>query len=117
MGLEPVSEFTQEAESAGIKVFAAGDAAEIAEASSAMFSGKIAGLKIAGALGKDVGEIPKEWDEKVAILKSKPGPPARRKKPKEEEGGFPVFQNLPEPDSTQFQGFCCQEHILDTGPC
>jgi len=91
VGLAEVNEFYLKAKEWGMDVFAAGDALEIAEASSAMFSGKIAGLKIAGALGKDVGEIPKEWDEKVAILKSKPGPPARRKKPKEEEGGFPVF--------------------------
>ena len=36
--------------------FAAGDAEEIAEASAAMFSGKIKGLEIARDLGRDVGD-------------------------------------------------------------
>ena len=72
-------------------VYAAGDAQEIAEASAAMFTGKIEGLKIARSLGLDVGEIPTEWDEKAAILKSKPGPAVERVKPVEEEGIFPIF--------------------------
>jgi hypothetical protein len=41
-----VNEFFEEAKQAGVTVFAAGDAREIAEASSAMFIGKIAGLEI-----------------------------------------------------------------------
>ncbi|MDD4310627.1 MAG: FAD-dependent oxidoreductase, partial [Candidatus Cloacimonetes bacterium] len=44
VGLDPLSEFTLEAVAAGIPVDSAGDALEIAEASSAMFNGKIAGL-------------------------------------------------------------------------
>ncbi|HPQ30460.1 MAG TPA: FAD-dependent oxidoreductase, partial [Candidatus Syntrophosphaera thermopropionivorans] len=53
VGLNSLSEFTEEAKEAGIQVFAAGDAQEIAEASSAMFNGKIAGLTIAKECGKD----------------------------------------------------------------
>ncbi len=74
VGLNPVNEFFMEAEQAGMKVFAAGDAKEIAEASSAMFNGKIAGLEIARALGKEDKPIPKDWYEKANILKSPPGP-------------------------------------------
>jgi Fe-S-cluster-containing hydrogenase component 2/bacterioferritin-associated ferredoxin len=55
-------------------VFAAGDAKEIAEASSAMFNGKIAGLEIARVLGKEDRPVPKEWYEKADLLKSPPGP-------------------------------------------
>lgn len=73
VGLEPLSEFTGEAETAGIKVFAAGDSAEIAEASSAMFNGKIAGLKIAKELGAPVEDVPPEWYAKAEILKREPG--------------------------------------------
>ncbi|MFH1930692.1 MAG: FAD-dependent oxidoreductase, partial [Pseudomonadota bacterium] len=74
VGLSPVNEFFKQAEQAGIKVFAAGDAKEIAEASSAMFNGKIAGLEIARVLGKEDKPVPKEWYEKAALLKSPPGP-------------------------------------------
>ncbi len=73
VGLEPVSEFTQSAERAGIPIFSAGDAAEIAEASSAMFNGKIAGVEVARFLGAEAPEIPQSWFDKAEILKSHPG--------------------------------------------
>jgi NADPH-dependent 2,4-dienoyl-CoA reductase/sulfur reductase-like enzyme/Fe-S-cluster-containing hydrogenase component 2/bacterioferritin-associated ferredoxin len=74
VGLNPVKEFFLEAEAAGMAVFEAGDAREIAEASSAMFSGKIAGMEVAGALGKDDAKVPRDWYEKADLLKSQPGP-------------------------------------------
>ena len=74
VGLNPVNEFYFEAEQAGMRVFAAGDAGEIAEASSAMFSGRIAGMEIANALGKEAANVPDEWYEKAELLKSHPGP-------------------------------------------
>jgi sarcosine oxidase subunit alpha len=74
VGLTPVNEFFEEAKQAGVTVFEAGDAGEIAEASSAMFSGKIAGLEIACELGAEEGEIPGDWYKKAEILKSPPGP-------------------------------------------
>ncbi|RLB98266.1 MAG: sulfurtransferase [Deltaproteobacteria bacterium] len=91
VGLESVSEFTQEAKSAGIKVFAAGDASEIAEASSAMFNGKIAGVKVVQHFNPDVKEIPKSWYEKADILKSHPGPVQELKALGREKGIFPVI--------------------------
>ncbi|MCP4722432.1 MAG: FAD-dependent oxidoreductase [Desulfobacteraceae bacterium] len=74
VGLESVLEFTHEAQSAGIKVFSAGDAHEIAEASSAMFNGKITGLKIVQHFKPDTKKIPQSWYKKAEILKSPPGP-------------------------------------------
>jgi sarcosine oxidase, subunit alpha len=73
VGLDPVDEFTAKAREFGLPVFAAGDAEEIAEASAAIFSGKIRGLEVAKALGVDVGEISPEWYDTAEILKSKPG--------------------------------------------
>ena len=73
VGLEPVSEFTIAAERAGLTVFSAGDASEIAEASSAMYNGKITGVKVAKFLGADAPDIPSAWYEKAEILKSHPG--------------------------------------------
>ncbi|MFN3411434.1 MAG: FAD-dependent oxidoreductase [Exilispira sp.] len=46
VGLAENNEFENSLKSSGIKVFKAGDANEIAEASSAMFSGKLAALKL-----------------------------------------------------------------------
>ncbi|MGD8961096.1 MAG: FAD-dependent oxidoreductase [Desulfobacterales bacterium] len=91
VGLAEVNEFYLKARQWGMDVFCAGDAQEIAEASAAMFTGKIEGLKIAQSLGLTVGEIPAEWDEKATILKSKPGPARTRKQPEREEGVFPIF--------------------------
>ncbi len=73
VGLDPVGEFAEKAREFGLPVFAAGDAEEIAEASAAIFSGKIRGLEVAKAIGFDVGEISREWYDTAEVLKSKPG--------------------------------------------
>jgi NADPH-dependent 2,4-dienoyl-CoA reductase/sulfur reductase-like enzyme/NAD-dependent dihydropyrimidine dehydrogenase PreA subunit len=91
VGLAEVNEFYQKAQKWGMDVFSAGDAREIAEASAAMFTGKIEGLKIARSLGLQIGAIPDEWDQKAVILKSKPGPTVSRKQPARAEGVFPIF--------------------------
>jgi len=91
VGLESVSEFTDEAASAAIPVFAAGDASQIAEASSAMFNGKIAGLKVVQHFKPDAKQIPESWYEKAAVLKSHPGPVQRITPPDREDGIFPVI--------------------------
>lgn len=99
VGLDPLSEFTLEAEAAGIPVYAAGDALEIAEASSAMFNGKIAGLKIASdslAGIRDVEAIPEEWYAKADILKSHPGVVKGYQNHPEEKGVYPIIHCLQE---------------------
>ena len=91
VGLESVSEFTQEAKDAGIKTFDAGDAAQIAEASSAMFNGKITGLNIVQQINPGAKQIPAAWYAKAEILKSHPGPVQKLATPSREEGIFPVL--------------------------
>ncbi|MGA1873020.1 MAG: FAD-dependent oxidoreductase [Thermoplasmatota archaeon] len=91
VGLDEVNEFHRKALEFGLKSFVAGDAQEIAEASAAMFTGRIEGVKIAGSLGLDAGEVPREWDEKAAVLKSKPGPTRKREETEKQDGVFPVF--------------------------
>jgi len=91
VGLDPVDEFTVKAKEYDMSVFAAGDAEEIAEASAAMYVGKIKGLEVARALGIDVGEIPKEWYHTATILKSHPGNTVNERIPLWEEGIFPVL--------------------------
>lgn len=73
VGLDPVDEFIYLAREVGLPVFAAGDAEEIAEASSAMFAGKITGFEIANHLGIEVPPIPETWREFESVLKSHPG--------------------------------------------
>ena len=91
VGLDPVNEFTQKARAFGMTVFDAGDAEAIAEASAAMFSGKIRGLEIARALGATEDAVPDEWRRTGDILKSHPGAVIPERIPAQEEGVFPVF--------------------------
>ena len=103
VGLSPVNEFYREAEQAGIRVFSVGDAKEIAEASSAMFSGKIAGLEIARELGREDTPIPEDWYQKATVLKSPPGPTAT-----------PSYDSFPEANITPV--FHCAQEI-PCNPC
>ncbi len=72
VGLSPVDEFYDMAQKFGFKVVKTGDAHEIAEASSAMFGGRIAGLEMGKLLGEDI-TIDPSFYTKAEILKSKPG--------------------------------------------
>lgn len=91
IGLDSVDEFYTKAQEFDMDVWAAGDALEIAEASSAMFGGKIAGMKIAIDLGLVKDEIPEEWTEKSQLLKSHPGPVVERDCNLERIGVHPVI--------------------------
>jgi sarcosine oxidase, subunit alpha len=72
VGLSPVNELFLKAIEYGIKTYTAGDAEEIAEASAAIFSGKIVGRKIANDMGIDL-PVPSNWEEFGLMLKHKPG--------------------------------------------
>lgn len=115
VGLDPVNEFTKQAELVGLPVFSAGDAKEIAEASAAIFSGKIAGRKIAGFLGKQTEEIPADWATMEEILKSHPGAVKEQVIPDLEVGVFPIMhctQEIPcNPCST-----VCPRHLIHVDP-
>ncbi len=91
VGLDPVDEFLRSARAVGLPVYAAGDAEEIAEASAAIFSGKIRGLEIARALGVTDDDVPGEWRVMGDILKSKPGASTPEKAPADESGVMPIF--------------------------
>ncbi|MBI4860669.1 MAG: (2Fe-2S)-binding protein, partial [Candidatus Riflebacteria bacterium] len=91
VGLDPVDECYKKGKEFGLPVHAAGDAEEIAEASAAMFTGKIRGLQIARQLGRDVGEVPPEWHKTAEVLKSRPGATVTEEIPETHEGVFPVF--------------------------
>ncbi len=71
-GLIPIDENYILAETFSFPAVKAGDAGEIAEASSAMFGGRVAAIELAGKLGKTVS-FQKEFSQKAELLKSKPG--------------------------------------------
>ena len=114
VGLDPCDEFFHKARAFGMKAFSAGDASEIAEASAAIFSGKIQGIRIAEALGKDVPEIPEEWSRIEKILKSKPGLTESEYLPEERKGVSVVFhceQEIPCNPCTSV----CPKQAISTG--
>ncbi len=115
VGLESVSEFTDEAETAGVRVLSAGDANEIAEASSAMFNGKIAGLKIAKEIDQNMEEIPDSWFDKAEILKKEAGKIFEYKLPENEEGVFPVIHCLQEIPCNPCSTICPTNSIFMKG--
>jgi NADPH-dependent 2,4-dienoyl-CoA reductase/sulfur reductase-like enzyme/Fe-S-cluster-containing hydrogenase component 2 len=72
VGLAPVDEILSKAREYGLEVAAAGDSEEVAEASAAIFSGRIAGRRLAQKLGVPV-DIPQHWEDLAAVLRSRPG--------------------------------------------
>lgn len=72
VGLSPVDEYHAIARKYGYKVVKTGDADEIAEASSAMFGGRLAGFEMARELGREVQTDP-SWAQKAEVLRSRPG--------------------------------------------
>lgn len=91
VGLDPVNEFYLKAKDFGLQTFVAGDAEEIAEASAAIFSGKIRGVEIARSLGVVTEEIPRTWYRTSEILKSKPGRTVSEELPEVSAGVLPII--------------------------
>lgn len=73
VGLTSINEFHAQAAEAGLESFLCGDAEEIAEASAAMFSGKITAHKVLKFLGVMAAPVPQFWYERLQTLKSRPG--------------------------------------------
>ncbi len=115
VGLDPVDEFYRKAREFGMVAYAAGDAEEIAEASAAMFTGKIRGLEIARELGREVGEIPPDWLRTAEVLKSKPGETGAESLPEKDEGVFPVLHCVQEIPCDPCVSVCPQECIVIEG--
>jgi sarcosine oxidase, subunit alpha len=90
VGLDPMDEFYHKALEFGIPTWAAGDSDEVAEASAAIFSGKMRGVEIARALEVEKDPPPEAWFKTGEILKSKPGAITQEDIP-EGEKIFPVL--------------------------
>ena len=112
VGLDPVDEFYHKAREFEMNAFAAGDADEVAEASAAMFSGKIRGLEIARALGYDIPEIPADWFRTSEILKSRPGVITHETVPDDDETVYPVIHCSQEIPCNPCTSVCSQGAIF-----
>lgn len=100
-GLSSCDELYRQARSFGFIAVTAGDAEEIAEASSAMFGGKIAALSLLKLLGEKV-ELDESWISKREVLRSKPGDRITRESVEPKAEWQPVF-------------FCTEE--IPCNPC
>jgi sarcosine oxidase subunit alpha len=111
VGLNPVDEFFKKAVEFGMKAYAAGDAEEIAEASAAMFSGKIKGHEIGRDLRYESNEIPTDWYRTSEILKSKPGLTISERFPNQKKGVIPILHCTQEIPCDPCSALCNQKLI------
>ncbi len=108
VGLDPVNEIYLKAKEFNIPSYAAGDTEEVAEASAAIFSGKIKGLEIARSLNKYHEDIPNSWYETGEILKSKPGHNFPEVIPDSSTGVVPVLHCTQEIPCNPCSSLCMQ---------
>ncbi|MFO8184550.1 MAG: FAD-dependent oxidoreductase [Candidatus Aegiribacteria sp.] len=116
VGLNQVDEFYRKALSFGMKAMVAGDSEEIAEASAAMFNGRIRGLQIADELGEAGISIPEDLHEKAEVLKS-PGGEVHPYRPPDgnREGVFPVLHCMQEIPCNPCMTSCPKDLIGTSG--
>jgi len=91
VGLSSVDEFHAQAKEAGMEAFVCGDAEEIAEASAAMFSGKITAHKVLKSLGVMAAPVPPFWFDRLEVLKSRPGVTKEPAKKDHDRKVYPVL--------------------------
>jgi sarcosine oxidase subunit alpha len=111
VGLNPVDEFYEKAIQFGMKVWIAGDAQEIAEASAAIFTGRIEALKMLEDMGRVIEEDIAKLEDFADIMKKKPPMPSESKLPEKEEGIFPLFHCTQEIPCNPCTAVCPQEQI------
>lgn len=115
VGLNPVNEFHNSALEFGVDSRLAGDAEEIAEASAAMFSGRIRGREIACELAAGTESCPVGWNEKAEILKSPGGAVLPYAPPELREGVFPVLHCTQEIPCNPCMTSCPKDLIATAG--
>lgn len=111
VGLNPVDEFYHKAKEFGMKVFVAGDAQEIAEASAAIFTGRIEALKILKDLKIEIEENLDELEKFANIMKAKPPISTKSKIIEKEDGIFPLFHCNQEIPCNPCTTVCPQDQI------
>ncbi|MFX1379012.1 MAG: FAD-dependent oxidoreductase [Promethearchaeota archaeon] len=111
VGLNSVDEFYYKAKEFGFSVWVAGDAQEIAEASAAIFTGKIEAFKILEKIGIKISEDIGRLEKFAEIMKAKPPHPVSLDLEFKEEGIYPVFYCNQEIPCNPCTTVCEQEQI------
>ena len=111
VGLNPVDEFYHKAKQFGLNVWVAGDAQEIAEASAAIYTGKIEAVKIINEMGYTHNYNLTDLEEKATLMKAKPPPPKTMALPEQEEGIMPIFHCSQEIPCNPCTTVCPQDQI------
>ena len=111
VGLDPVDEFYHKAQQFNMNVWVAGDAQEIAEASAAIFTGKIEALKILKEIGVPITENLDELENFANLMKTKPPDPIHTETVYKEEGLFPLFHFNQEIPCNPCTTVCPQQQI------
>lgn len=110
VGLNPCDELFVKARELGLRVYSAGDSAAIAEASAAIFSGRIVGRQIASDLGV-TAPIPSDWPDIAAMLRSRPGRTVPFAPPELELPVYPVIRCVQEIPCDPCQAVCPEGSI------
>ena len=111
VGLNPVDEFYLKAKEFGIKTWVAGDAQEIAEASAAIFTGRIEAIKILEDMDIHTDHNLSELEEKAKMMKDHPPAPGENIKTDKNEGAFPIFHCYQEIPCNPCTTVCAQDLI------
>ncbi len=111
VGLSPVDEFYAKAKAYNIPAWIAGDAQEIAEASAAIFTGRVEAIKILHDMNIEVKQNLEELEEKAAIMKAHPPAPRILDLPKMENKIIPAFHCAQEIPCNPCSTVCPQELI------
>ena len=113
VGLSSCDELLVKARDVGLQVYAAGDTAEIAEASAAIFSGRITGRQIARDLGYTV-DIPEHWPGLAEVLRSRPGRTVPFEAPELSQGVYPLIRCVQEIPCNPCEE-ACPERLITLG--
>jgi len=111
VGLSPVNELSEEGRRLGLRVYTAGDAHEIAEASAAMFSGRIVARTILQDLGLLV-EVPEAWRTMGTLLASHPGPVVGAYPPPSDVLVYPIIRCAQEIPCNPCTTVCPEDSIV-----
>ncbi len=111
VGLNPENEFYLKAQEFGIKSWVAGDAQEIAEASAAIFTGRIEAIKILKEIGIKSDLNLSTLEEKAKMMKAHPSPPGEHIQTNKDEGAFPIFHCYQEIPCNPCTTVCPQDLI------
>ncbi len=113
VGLNPVNEFFTKAKEYGYNVWSCGDSQEIAEASAAIFTGRIEAIKMLKFMGLDTSTCDDlaVLEQKAAIMKAHPPTPTQFACTDLEEGIFPIFHCTQEIPCNPCTAVCPQGQI------